>query len=144
MDICSKFCSGTGSQNKGVLISGGSPSSSVGKKVELYNLINKTTCNLPDLPVKRYDHISVGGVICGGDSTAERTSCVDIKSGSWSSSKYQSIRDRSFSVTWNINPGHSFMILGGYNSQTSSSDTTTDIVYTNGTVEPGFDLQYAS
>ena len=84
-------------------------------------------------------HTSVGGVICGGGSTAEKTSCVDITSGSWSTSKYQSIRNRYASVTWNINPGHSFMILGG-----TTDISTTDIVYTNGTVEPGFDLQYAS
>ena len=127
---------------EGVLISGGAPSSSY-RTVELYNLINKTSCNLPDLPAERRWHTSVGGVICGGGSTAEKTSCVDITSGTWSTTKYQSIRYRYESVAWNINPGHSFMILGGYNRQTSSSDTTTDIVYTNGTVEPGFDLQYA-
>ena len=124
-----------------MLISGGYQSSN-NKKVELYNLINKTTCNLPDLPAGRYFHTSVDGVICGGGaSSGEETSCVDITSGTWSTSKYQSIRNRYGSVSWNMNPGHSFMILGGSNSQARS---TTDIVYTNGTVEPGFDLQYAS
>ena len=93
-----------------MLISGGGPSSSY-RKVELYNLINKTTCYLPDLTATRFGHTSVGGVICGGGNTAERTSCTDITSGSWSTTKYQSIRSRAASVTWNINPGHSFMIL---------------------------------
>ena len=125
-----------------MLISGGYPSSSY-RKVELYNLINKTRCNLPDLPANRYGHTSVGGVICGGGGSAERTSCVDITSGSWSTSKYQSIRERFISVAWNINPGQSFMILGAAYSK-SEARSTTDIVYTNGTVEPGFDLQYAS
>ena len=115
---------------EGVLISGGYGSSSPYRKVELYNLINKTSCNLPDLPGNRFNHISVGGVICGGGG------CLDITSGSWSSSKYQSIRNRDRSVAWNINPGVSFMILGG------GSRRTTDIVYTNGTVERGFNLQY--
>ena len=127
---------------EGVLISGGAPSSSY-RTVELYNLINKTSCNLPDLPANRYAHTSVGGVICGGFESAVGRTCVDITSGSWSTSKYQSIRNRYGSVAWNINPGQSFMILGGAYSN-SEARSTTDIVYTNGTVEPGFDLQYAS
>ena len=121
-----------------MLISGGG-SSSTYRKVELYNLINNTRCNLPDLPANRYLHTSVGGVICGGGASSVQTRCIHITSGSWSSSKYQSIRNRYYSVTWNINPGVSFMILGGYYS---SAKRTTDIVYTNGTVEQGFDLQY--
>ena len=91
------------------------------------------------MPAARYHHTSVGGVICGGGLPAERTSCIDMSGGSWSSTKFQSIRSRWGAVTWNLNPGASFMILGGGDS---GSKRTTDIVYTNGTVEPGFDLQY--
>ena len=69
-------------------------------------------------------------------------SCIDITSGSWSTSKYESLsQKRWLSVSWNINPGESFMILGGV-VQGEPSLRTTDIVHTNGTVEPGFDLQY--
>ena len=68
-----------------------------------------------------------------------QTSCTDITSGSWSTSKYESIRKRYYSVSWNINPGESFMILG---SGDNLNLRTTDIVHTNGTVERGFDLQY--
>ena len=112
---------------------------SLNKKLELHNLINYTKCSLEDMPDTRYAHTSVGGVICGGGGTAERTSCIDMSGGSWSSTKFQSIRSRIAAVSWNLNPGASFMILGG-----TGSSRTTDIVYTNGTVEPGFDLQYDS
>ena len=121
-----------------MLISGGYPSS-LHRKVELHNMVNSTRCYIDDLPSNRYGHTSVGGVICGGGDTAERTSCIDMSGGSWSSTKFQSIRYRYYAVTWNLIPGKSFMILGG-----SGSSKTTDIVHTNGTVEPGFDLQYDS
>ena len=109
------------------------------RKVELHNMLNGTRCYIDDLPSNRHGHTSVGGVICGGGDTAERTSCTDMSGGSWSSTKFQSIRYRYYAVTWNLIPGKSFMILGG-----RYSSRTTDIVYTNGTVEPGFDLQYDS
>ena len=121
----------------GVLISGGFPTTNL-RKVELYNLITKTSCELPDLPTSRNQHISLGGVICGGRVATTQTSCNDITSGSWSTSRYESIRKRYLSVSWNINPGESFMILGGGGVNLR----TTDIVHTNGTVEPGFNLQY--
>ena len=123
----------------GVLISGGHPTSSR-RKVELYDLINKTSCDLPDLPASRHGHTSVGGVICGGHNAA-LTSCVDISSGSWSSSKYQEIRNRSNHVVWDVNPGKYFMLLGG---RDSTHRQTTDIVHYDGTVEPGFNLPYIS
>ena len=139
LDICSKFCSGTGSQNTGVLISGGNPFTS-SRKVELYNLKTKTSCELPDLPESRLSHTSVGGVICGGGYvTAILTSCIDITKGTWSSSYYQPTRTRRYHVSWNINPGESFMLLGGSDSQ---NRRTTDIVHITGTVAPGFKLKY--
>ena len=141
LDICSKFCSGSGSQNKGILISGGHPSSK-GRKVELLNLKTKSSCELPDLPEARWGHTSVEGIICGGAYLETiQTSCIDIKMGSWSSSRYQQIRQRYHHVRWNIKPGESFMLLGSHSSH-SQSRRTTDIVYRNGVVTPGFNLKY--
>ena len=94
---------------------------------------------MEDLPAHRTLHTSVDGVICGGFVTAAQTSCIDISSGSWSSDKYQNIRPRDDHLSWNINPGESFLLLGGGDFE---NRRTTDIVYTNGTVVPGFDLQY--
>ena len=102
----------------------------------------KTSCELPDLPADRYGHTSVGGIICGGGHyTATQTSCIDITKGSWSRSKYQPTRPRWGHVSWYINPGESFMLLGGSDSE---SRRTTDIVHRNGTVTPGFNLKYST
>jgi len=122
--------------SKGVLISGGNPSSRW-RKVELYNPITKTSCSLPDLPADRFGHTSVGGVICGGGGTSTRTSCIDISSGRWSGTKYEATRRRFYHLVWYIKPGESFMLLGG-----RFNPKTTDIVHYNGKVEPGFNLQY--
>ena len=122
--------------NVDVLISGGigiKPNT----KVELFNLITKTTCELEDLPEIRLQHTSVNGDICGGMGVE---TCIDISSGSWSSEKFQNITPRLWPISWNINPGESFMILGGDGFSTSMRST--DIVYTNGTVEAGFSLPY--
>ena len=129
---------------EGVLISGGYPQHNSGgnyhnKKVELFNLINKSSCYLPDMPVQRGYHTSVGGVICGGYEDAEQRSCIDIASGSWSSSQYQPIEKRSGHVSWNVHPGVSFMLLGSYDS---SNRRTTNVVYKNGTTDTGFTLPY--
>jgi len=71
--------------------------------------------------------------------------CYDLTSGTWSTSKYQPIRSRRTHVAWNINPGKSFMLLGGGWTNGRNADKnvrTTDIVHVNGTVEQGFMLQY--
>ena len=108
----------------------------------MYNLKTKTSCELPDLPVDRVSHTSVGGIICGGGYvTAILTSCIDITKGTWSSSYYQPTRTRRFHVTWNINPGESFMLLGSWDNKYKR---TTDIVHRNGTVTPGFNLKYST
>ena len=134
-----------------MLKSGGNPSiaagnpSSARQSVELHNMLqmpySNALCYIDNLPSNRYYHTSVGGVICGGSGSAEHTSCIDLSGGSWSTMKFQSIRSRYRAVTWNLNPGKFFMILGGVES---GNRKTTDIVHTNGTVEPGFDLQYDS
>ena len=124
----------------GVLISGGwTSSSSRSGKVELFNLVTKKSCVLPQMAEVRSVHTSVNGIICGGwDGNSARTSCVDISSGSWSSDNYQPIRPRAGHVAWNVRAGE-VILLGGWDSE---SQRTTDVVYTNGTVVPGFNLQY--
>ena len=130
-----------GDAGTGVLISGGYPLSSIGTKVELFNLKTKTSCSLPDLPEGRRYPTSEGGVICGGlDSTQVQTSCMELlENGTWSSSKYEPIRPRYHHISWNKNPRQSFMLLGGDNGQ---NRRTSDIVHANGTVEEGFPLQF--
>ena len=100
------------------MISGGYPSHGDGqyhnKRVELYNLVNKTSCSLPNMPKIRGYHTSVDGVVCGGYVEAEQRSCIEFTGGSWSSSQYQPIEKRSGHSSWNMNPGESLMLLGRF------------------------------
>ena len=127
-----------------VLISGGYPQHNSGgnyhnKKVELFNLINKTSCYLPDMPVQRGYHTSVGGVICGGVEDTKMLSrevALTLPAGR---GQYQPKEKRSGHVSWNVHPGVSFMLLGSYDS---SNRRTTNVVYRNGTTDTGFTLPY--
>ena len=96
----------------GVLISGGFPSEI---QVNLYNLQTKETCILSDLPNQRWGHSCVGGVICGGGPhTEQQASCTYWNNGSWNFAGMGYMPSRFGHVTWNINPGESFMVLGAY------------------------------
>ena len=83
---------------------------------------------MPDLPLDRWSHTSVGGTICGGGQADVQSDCVDISSGSWSGDSYQPISPRDRHLTWNVEPGKYFMIFGG-------GSKTSDVVYADGTVE---------
>merc|ERR1739844_60064 len=51
----------------GVIITGGSPFSSVGVKVEVFNIKTKKTCQLADLPGgEGFLHSQCGHLLCGG------------------------------------------------------------------------------
>ena len=127
---------------EGALISGGFPSSTVGRKVELHNLITKDSCSLPDLPAARFRHTSNNGIICGGGAanSEEWKSCIDITTGTWSSINYMTIKPRYAHVSWDIVPRESFILLGG--DRKSNFMNSTSIVYKNGTIEEGFSLQF--
>ena len=123
--------------SSGILVSGGTYTAGM-ERVELLNLKDKTSCTLPDLPIRRRFHTSVGGVICGGYGGGEpgiSTTCIDVTSGSWSSENYQNIDAVSGHISWNINPGQSFMII-------RNDGNRGQIVHTNGTVEDGLTFPY--
>ena len=111
-------------------------------KVELFHAQQKVSCALPDLPENngRSRHTSNRGVICGGHSTGSNdgaTTCLDISSGSWSGSNYQTLNaNYTDHSSWNLGLSESFMLLGG-----GYLSMTTDIVHSNGTVDIGFTLQ---
>ena len=126
----------------GVLISGGAGLETE-SKVELFHAERKFSCALPDLPENngRSRHTSNGGVLCGGQASGSNdgpTTCMDISSGSWSSSNYQTLNAKyTDHSSWNWGLSESFMLLGG-----GDFTNTTDIVHSNGTVDiGGFTLQ---
>ena len=139
--------------SEAVLISGGK-SQRTEKSAELFHLLTKKRCSLPNLPLEKYFHTSVGGVLCGGGKTGKSlTTCIslDPTTKKWSSKKYQRIRIRDKAVSWkwkDVFFKNSFAILGGgsivpFNDKFSSLKNI-DVVFDNGTVVHGFeDLKYS-
>ena len=122
----------------GVLITGGVQITS---KVELFDFESGSSCRLPDLPESRWGHSSHEGVLCGGGVfTPTRNVCKKMINGVWTIT-HNLTYPRSYHCSWEINPGISFMLLGGVDAQ-SADVRTTDIVFYNGTIKPGFDLAY--
>ena len=103
----------------GFLISGGAGLETE-SKVELFHAERKFSCALPDLPENngRSRHTSNGGVLCGGQASgsndgATTLNCLDISSGSWSSSNYQTLNARySNHISWSLGLAEYFMLLG--------------------------------
>ena len=70
----------------GLIISGGIPSSSVGKSVEVFVPSTGKNCTLPDLPASRSFHTMEEMVLCGGggnSGTSTRTSCLKLTDDGW-------------------------------------------------------------
>ena len=67
------------------MISGGSPSSSVGKSVEVFVPSTGQHCTLPSLPTKRYRHTMEEMVVCGGGDLDSGTSssCLNLTDDGW-------------------------------------------------------------
>ena len=69
----------------GLIISGGSPSSSVGQSVEVYVPSTGQHCQLPDLLDVRLDHSMEKMTVCGGGEydSGTRTSCLTLTDAGW-------------------------------------------------------------
>ena len=77
--------------------------------------------------------------MCGGDFT-ERN-CIyfsDTEDGAWVNVTQNLIHERVHHAGWEIDQGMGVMLMGG-----AGSETTTEIVYLNGTVVAGYDLKDA-
>ena len=100
---------------------------------------------MPDLPEPKHGHSAhEGGIFCGGrvsisPANASNT-CVKLVNGVWTITHYLNFA-RSVHSTWDLDPGRSFMLLGGEDKDYQAIKTT-ELVFYNGTVAPGFNLQY--
>merc|ERR550539_1504331 len=111
----------------GFLITGGWPENSQ-KKVELYNPSSGNSCPLQDLQVKRKDHSSCAGLVCGGRGkrgSLSVQSCEKFNGTSVSPLPSLTLRQkRQWHLCWTLpGPGDNILLLGGL-----SSPTTTEIV----------------
>ena len=128
-----------------VLITGGKNLFNL-KKVEMFHLVRKRKCILPDMLEYRHGHTSVGGVICGGGEKKEtKTSCISFNptTKSWHR-PYEPISPRIYHVAWNwtnFEFENSFTLLGG--GRYSQNIQKTEVVFNSGKVTPGEeDLKY--
>ena len=96
-----------------------------------------TSCELPGLVVRRYDHTLDVLLACGGLDSDAGYSCEEFSpaTGTWALTNHTLQEDRFDHVSWTVEEGT--MLMGGANS-----GTTSEIVKIDGTTERGFDLKY--
>ena len=112
-----------------MLITGGSPSSSVGNSVEVFNPHTNRSCNLTDLPGEvRYGHSLCGDLLCGGSySSSTRRSCLklDPQTGVFTPAAVRLEEERSHHQCWDVE-GEGVLLIGGYNSPRSTELVSPD------------------
>ena len=109
--------------------------------------MTKEICSLPNLPEPYWDHSSVSGVVCcGGPDTKQQASCTYWKNGSWHFTGMGYAPSRIAQVSWNINPGVSFMMFGGYWGFSYKSGVSVPIDGPNKSLVKGIDwkLKYSA
>ena len=124
-----------------MLITGGSPSSSVGKSVEVFNPRTNSSCSLRDLPGEvRYRHSLCRDLLCGGrDSSSTRRSCLklDPQTGVFTPTSVSLEEERFFYQCWDVE-GEGVLLIGG-----NFSPRSTELVSPDGSSSTaGFTLPY--
>ena len=93
-------------------------------------------CELPPMSqLKRY-HTQSGLTACGGYDSATRRSCIKFEDGSWTTLTDNLVEERYRHSSW-VTPDGDILLIGG-----QYSNTTTEIVYQDGTSIRSFDLKY--
>ena len=106
------------------------------KSAEIFNPVTKTSCSLPQLPVRRAYHSQDGGLACGGYSAPTYNTCVKWSPASGTWTKSHTLRHRrTFHVSWATASG--VYLIGGRYSQRTSEKMKLD-----GSVEEGFSLKH--
>ena len=97
---------------------------------------------MPDLPEPRYGHSShQEGLICGGRLSSNTIgTCIKLINGVWTTTN-NLISGRADHSGWEVDPGILFMLLGGV-LENFEATKTTEVVFYDGTVTSGFNLQY--
>jgi len=128
----------------GVIITGGLPYKKleVGRKVEVFNINTKKTCQLPDLPgqVRRF-HTQCGHLLCGGYYSSSSRSCLMLNplTGDFTPTSVTLREERSLHLCWDVEGENgSTLIMGGQYSKRS-----TELVSLDGlTSTASFNLTY--
>ena len=119
-----------------IIVTGGSPRSSVWTTVELLHSDGSPWCKLPNFPEYRNGHTQTGLEACGGDgSSGTRTTCVRFSGGSWSPS-HQMVEQRWHHCSWASPAGT--LLMGGI----PNWDTTELLDAATGDSVMSFPLKY--
>ena len=97
------------------------------------------SCSLPPLPDERVDHtVSEGGLLCGGQFSDTRDSCLQWSpdSGTWEEALTLNV-SRYDHVSWTPSSGTGTYLMGG-----EESPWTTTLITPDGSQEPGFPLKH--
>ena len=112
----------------GVIVTGGSPNSSVHKSVEVFNPHTNNSCRLHDLPGEgRFYHSLCRDLLCGGGSSSStRRSCLKLNSqGVFTNTSVSLEEDRYYHQCWDVE-GEGVLLIGGNNSHRSTELVSPD------------------
>jgi len=99
-------------------------------KVEVFNIHTKKTCQLPDLPGGgRYHHSQCGHLLCGGDYSSTRRSCLMFNplTGYFTPSSVWLREKRSRHLCWDVEGENGpTLLMGGLISRRSTELVSSD------------------
>ena len=125
-----------------MIITGGLPDSSVGVKVEVFNIKTKKTCQLPDLPGQvRWGHTHCGDLLCGSRDSSTQQSCLILNplTGDFTPASVTLREQRAGHLCWDVEGenGPTLLMGGDY------SYRSTELVSPDGlTSSANFTLTY--
>ena len=122
------------SGNPGLLITGGERART---SVEVFSLMSRTSCSLPDLPSGAAYHTQHNNLMCGVGADDNQCWTRDTQTGDWTVS-HTLDGDRRGSCLWPLGE-EGVLILGGNDDDTGTSAV---LVTPEGEVKQQFSLQY--
>ena len=94
-------------------------------------------CELPPMPYSKRYHTQSGLTACGGTYYIYTEKiCIKFEDGSWTTLTDNLVEERYRHSSW-VTPDGDILLIGG-----QYSNTTTEIVYQDGTSIRSFDLKY--
>ena len=93
-------------------------------------------CELPQLSQSKSAHTQSGLTACGGYDSDNHRNCIKFEDGLWTTLTDNLVEQRDGHSSW-VTPDGDILLIGG-----QYSNTTTEIVYQDGTSIRSFDLKY--
>ena len=118
-----------------IMITGGSPSSEIGKRVELLNPDGTHMCELESLPDERTEHTQSGLITCGGHFTQDTCLIFSFSSRTWQSHGSTLMQPRYGHSSYRRK--NTTLLIGG-----DESLNTTEMISMDGTQRPSIKLNH--